>query len=465
MPSIETHFQAFQALIRTRTLCLVLLAFLLFFTEPVSGDSAIRAGWELLFIGAASALLFIVLGRIKRLTRFLLPVLLIFDSLLVNAWITVSGGPVSHYLPLYLLILISAVMVLSSRSAAVVLVLSSALFFLFFYWDYLWHWPLLFGADQINPYSAFLEKLPPAERREIYSQQTTRWFFFFLLLITLCVLLMRRVWVREEKIRAKEKVLEQKRRLIQLGELTGRIAHGVNTPLGLISGNLELLMAETPKKSKTHQSLSQIQQYVERAIQTVRSILDYSRQSLSEIKPVQLGNVIRTVAETVAPKLQKAHCELLLDIAKDLPPLMAYPEGLFQVFLNLVENAVDSVEPGGVVTVSAQFKYHPVRLSAQDQRGNLQVTVRDTGKGIPPAILKRIFEPFYSTKSFGRGTGLGLAIVKRIVEEHGGQVQVQSRVGEGTIFTLTFPKEGIQVQTLKGPGDFSYNEKEEETRP
>jgi signal transduction histidine kinase len=236
--------------------------------------------------------------------------------------------------------------------------------------------------------------------------------------------------------------LEQKRRLIQLGELTGRIAHGVNTPLGLISGNLELLMEESPKNTKSYRTLLKIQQYVDRAIKTVRGILDYSRQSLSEVKPVDMAEIIRAVAEAVGPKLKKAGGRLILDLDPKLPPLMAYPEGIFQVLLNLVENAVDSMGENGLVTVSSKFRYHAVRLSAQDERGTLQITVRDNGKGIPPAVLRRIFEPFYSTKSFGRGTGLGLAIVKRIVEEHGGKVGVQSRVGEGTVFTLDFPREG-----------------------
>ena len=266
------------------------------------------------------------------------------------------------------------------------------------------------------------------------------------------MLLMRQVWSREEKIRVRERNLEQKRRLIQLGELTGRIAHGVNTPLGLISGNLELLMGESRKNTQSYRSLLKIRQYVDRAIKTVRGILDYSRQSLSEIRPVDVGEIIRAVAEAVEPKLKKNGGQLILDLDPKLPPLLAYPEGIFQVLLNLVENAVDSVAEGGLVMGSSKFHYQAVRLSAQDERGTLQIIVRDNGKGIAPAVLKRIFEPFYSTKSFGRGTGLGLAIVKRIVEEHGGKVGVQSRVGEGTVFTLDFPREANPK-----PPAFDYN--------
>jgi signal transduction histidine kinase len=98
-----------------------------------------------------------------------------------------------------------------------------------------------------------------------------------------------------------------------------------------------------------------------------------------------------------------------------------------------------------------------MRLSAQDNRGEIKVTIRDTGRGISEEELQKVFEPFYSTKDFGKGTGLGLAIVKRIVGEHGGDIQVQSRVGEGTVFTLLFPVRGLNVQEAVSSENFYYN--------
>jgi signal transduction histidine kinase len=245
-----------------------------------------------------------------------------------------------------------------------------------------------------------------------------------------------------------------------MGELTGRIAHGVNTPLGLISGNLEMLIGETRKGSKTHKNLTQIEQYVQRAIRTVRDILDFSRQSLSEIKPTSLPQVIQSVAVSVQPKLKKSGGKLILDVDPQLPPITAYPEGIFQLLLNLVENAIDSISNGGLVTLSAHFQYRTMRLSAEDRRGEIKVVVRDMGKGIPPADLKRIFEPFYSTKGFGKGTGLGLAIVKRIVDEHHGDIKVESKLGEGTAFTLLLPTDGAAPEGPAHDPDFHYNKNE-----
>ena len=244
-----------------------------------------------------------------------------------------------------------------------------------------------------------------------------------------------------------------------MGELTGRIAHGVNTPLGLISGNLELLMGEMRKDTKTYKQLVQIDEYVQRAIHTVRDVLDYSRQSLSEIKPVFLPNILQAVVQAIQPKLKEKEAKLIVDIDPKLPALMAYTEGLFQAHLNLIENALDSLDPGGLITLTAKFQYREVRLSAADKRGEIKVTVRDTGRGIPPQDLKNIFEPFYSTKGFGKGTGLGLAIVKRVVDEHRGSMTVESKPGKGSCFTLLFPVDGLTDEEEKDKDSLGYNAK------
>jgi len=131
---------------------------------------------------------------------------------------------------------------------------------------------------------------------------------------------------------------------------------------------------------------------------------------------------------------------------------------MFQVLLNLVENAMDSIASGGLITLSAHFQYRSMRLSPEDRRGEIRIVVRDTGRGIPAGEIKRIFEPFYSTKGFGKGTGLGLAIVKRIVQEHRGEIKVESRVGEGTVFILLFPTDGLTGPTPGSLDEFHYNE-------
>lgn len=458
MPSIETSAQTFRTLVRTRTFCLGLMIVLLWWAEDPDAAPAVGVGWGIILAASLLGLLFAVLGKIKRAALVLMPLLLLVDSFLVGLWVSVSGGPVSYYMPFFLLILVATILVLAPRMAIAVMLGELAIFIGMLYLDYLWHVPSSFGAGNINFMANIMEASGPEMRREIYLHQGLRWLFFFALMIATCVLLMRRVWMREEHLRIREKALEQKRHLIQMGELTGRIAHGVNTPLGLISGNLELLMAETRKGGKTHRKLLQIDQYVQRAIRTVRDILDFGRQSLSEIKPTAVPKIVQAVASAVQPKLKKAGGKLILDVGPRLPEIMAYPEGIFQALLNLVENAVDSIRPGGLVTLSAHFQYRTMRLSPGDRRGEIKVVVRDTGRGIPSGELDRIFEPFYSTKGFGKGTGLGLAIVKRIVEEHHGQIKVESRVGEGTAFTLLFPTDGWREEGTDNSHEIYYNE-------
>jgi signal transduction histidine kinase len=318
------------------------------------------------------------------------------------------------------------------------------------------HFILFLGVMVISYNNLLVDWVPPPEpddmgnlilaasveiRRRIYFEQTLRWGIFMGMTVLVCAAWVREIWSREAHLRTREKVLEQKRHLIQMGELTGRIAHGVNTPLGLLSGHLEMLLGETKKGTKLHKRLTELDVFLQRAIGTVRQTLDTNRLSLSQVKPLAIGTALSQVADAVQDKLKPKDGRLILDVEKDLPEVNAYPESFYQAMLNVVENAVDSIPVGGLVTVTADFKYRSVRLSAADRRGEVCVTVRDTGKGIPPEELDRIFEPFYSTKDFGHGTGLGLAIVKRVMEEHRGTVKVESKVGVGTMVVLSLPAE------------------------
>ena len=462
MTSLESKQQSFRWIIFARWFSVVAVGLMVLLVERRMPANLFVGVWAILFCVAVYNLLFQLLSRSQRLAGFLILMGFLLDGLLLSWGVAITGGPLSAYIPFYLCIIMTACLVVSPRMAVLTALVQLGLFLATLWFCYQNHIPSDFAPRNSNFFYQFMESGPLELRQGVYVEQAARWSFFFILTTVICGSLVRQVWNREERLRVRERGLEQKRLLIQMGELTGRIAHGVNTPLGLISGNLELLMGETRKGSATHKRLAQIEQYVQRAIRTVRDILDYSRQTLSEIRPTALPQVIRSVVSTVQPKLKKAGGKIILDLDPNLPDITAYPEGLFQVLLNLVENAVDSIPAGGLITLSAHFRYHSMRLSAEDRRGEIQVVVRDTGKGIPPSELKRIFEPFYSTKGFGKGTGLGLAIVKRIVDEHGGTIRVESRVGEGTAFTLVFPIGGLAGPEAEKRGDFDYNEKEGE---
>ncbi len=460
MSSLELKQKSFQWIIFTRWISILAVACLVVALDKKMPDRLFTGVWAIIIAAGLYNLVLHFLSRDERLAGPLTLIGFFMDGLLASWGISITGGPVSAYIPFYLCIIMAACLVLSPRLAAVTALAQLSLFLSTVWLCYQYHIPSDFAPRDSNLFFVLVESSPSEVRREIYLEQAIRWSFFFLLTAGLCGSLVRQVWNREERLRGRERELEQKRHLIQMGELTGRVAHGVNTPLGLISGNLEMLIAETRKSSQAYKRLAQIEQYVQRAIHTVRDILNYSRHTLSEIQPTSLPEVIRAVVAAVQPKLRRVGGKLILDVDPQIPPIAAYPEGLFQALLNLVENAVDSISAGGLITLSAHFQYRTMRLSAEDKRGEIRVVVRDTGKGIPSAELKRIFEPFYSTKGFGKGTGLGLAIVKRIVEEHHGAIKVESRVKEGTVFTLLFPTDLPAREEANKSEEFYYNEKE-----
>jgi len=310
-------------------------------------------------------------------------------------------------------------------------------------------------AQGMNPFWALLESSPEETRRLVYLQQTLRWVVWMAAVTVISTFLVRRIWQREERLRESERGIDQQRRLLQLGELAGRLAHSLNTPLGLISGNMEMLIRKVRKGSAVHKDLTRIMEFVHRAVKTLEDVLAYNRQSLSHIRDIDISGLVRVVVEAVNPRLEKCRGRVILDLQEDIPALRGYPEAVQQALLNLVENAVDALEEGGTVVVEARFDPGPVRLSAQDNRGDIRIVVRDNGKGVPTQDLKRIFEPFFTTKEYGHGTGLGLPIVKRIMEEHGGQIRAERNVERGMKFTLLFPMKAVPVMDREGlPVDF-----------
>jgi signal transduction histidine kinase len=167
---------------------------------------------------------------------------------------------------------------------------------------------------------------------------------------------------------------------------------------------------------------------VERLTGTVSRVLDLTRRPQQEMRPVQLNQVVERVLALTGKYLQHRHVALQKDLASDLPLTLALPDELVQVFLNLVLNAADAMPEGGMLRVTSRL--------AED--GRLAVALSDTGCGIPPENLDRIFEPFFSTKE--GGTGMGLNISSDVIKHHGGEIMVESQVGRGTTFTVCLPR-------------------------
>ena len=238
----------------------------------------------------------------------------------------------------------------------------------------------------------------------------------------------------QERTRELEKAqasLRRAERLSALGRLSAAVAHEINNPLTGILGLLELIREDCPAdctiNPHLHQDLEKVNRQMEAIAQLARQLRDFSKPPRQERRPVVLNQVVQEVLHLVGRELQKRHIEVIRELDPELPPVEASPEQMSEVLLNLVINAQDAMPEGGQLRI---------RTWAQDGRVHLQVS--DTGSGIPPEVQEHVFEPFFTTKG-EQGTGLGLSICYSIVQDHGGEIQLESQVGRGSTFTVLLP--------------------------
>jgi signal transduction histidine kinase len=231
--------------------------------------------------------------------------------------------------------------------------------------------------------------------------------------------------------------LGQAAKLASIGELTGGVAHEINTPITSILA-LASHLAEGRNAASLapgqRESLEVIVQQAQRVARIVRNLLTFSRQSRLELSRVDVGEHLETALSLLEHRLRNANIRLQREIDLELPQVLGDANRLTEVFVNLLNNAIDSMSAGGTVTVRAQ--------SIADYGGSVRVEVSDTGSGIPSENLNRIFDPFFTTKEPGKGTGLGLSISHGIVKDHGGHIWAQSQLGAGSQFTVILPKGG-----------------------
>jgi two-component system NtrC family sensor kinase len=231
--------------------------------------------------------------------------------------------------------------------------------------------------------------------------------------------------------------LAQAAKLASIGELTGGVAHEINTPitsiLALASHLAEGRSAATLAPS-LRQSLEVIVQQAQRVAKIVGNLLTFSRQSRLELSRVDVGELLEMAFALLQHRLKNSDIRLAREIDLDLPQILGDAGRLTEVFVNLLNNAIDSMPAGGTLTVRAN--------GTTDYGGSVRIEVSDTGCGIAPENLARIFDPFFTTKEPGKGTGLGLSISHGIVKDHGGQIGTQSQLEAGTTFTVILPKGG-----------------------
>ena len=254
-----------------------------------------------------------------------------------------------------------------------------------------------------------------------------------------------------------EAQLAQTLRLQAVGQLAGGIAHDFNNLLTAMIGFCDLLLLRHRPGDQSFADVMQIRQNANRAASLVRQLLAYSRQQTLQPRVISLSEVLAELAHLLR-RLIGGAIDLKLEHGREIFPVMVDQGQVEQVVINLVVNARDAMPEGGTLTIrTSNFSIaEPMAavgemLPAGDYA---RIDIVDTGSGIPPEIIDRIFEPFFSTKPVGAGTGLGLATVYGIVRQSGGHVTIDSKVGEGTTFSIFLPRfaETAAAAAARGEG-------------
>jgi two-component system, NtrC family, sensor kinase len=245
-----------------------------------------------------------------------------------------------------------------------------------------------------------------------------------------------------EELARRQDQLVQSKKMSSLGILTAGIAHQLNNPLNNISTSCQIVIEELDQGDKGFllKMLGNIEQEVHRARDIVKGLLEFSRARDFAIHSVPLSQVVKRAIKLISSQMPP-NIEIVDDIPEDLI-LQIDPQRMQEVFLNLLMNAIQAItKPPGLIRISANI---------DEEHQVSQISFEDTGQGIPPEALDRIFDPFFSLKDEGLGTGLGLSIVYGIVEKHRGSITVASTLGEGTRFLIQIPLHPGQEQGRLG---------------
>jgi PAS domain S-box-containing protein len=235
--------------------------------------------------------------------------------------------------------------------------------------------------------------------------------------------------------------LLQAEKMASLGKLAAGVAHQLNNPLGGIILFTKLVMEDYNLEKKAKEDLNRVLKDAERCRDTVKELLEFSRQTNYLMKPCDINQTISRTLFLLENQSLFQNIDIKKDLAASLPSAQADVQQLNHLFMNIILNAAEAMDGKGELTVLS----HAIANSER-----IRIEISDTGPGIPQEILPQIFEPFFTTKEEGKGTGLGLSLAYGIVENHGGSIRAKSQTGRGTKFTIELP-----VETMRRKGDES----------
>ena len=230
------------------------------------------------------------------------------------------------------------------------------------------------------------------------------------------------------KLAQAQRQLMETEKLAALGQLSARVAHEVNNPLGIIKNYLEILLQNAGGSEQMVNYVKILKEEVNRIAGIVRQLLDFYHPHSIEKGEVQINKVLDEIINLVSIQLESKKINIVKEYEKPLPDVWASSEQLKQVFLNLIMNARDFMLDGGDLIIAVN------KLD-----GWIYIDFADSGVGIDPNGLSKVFEPFYTTKKDGEGTGLGLSVCYGIIQNHGGIITVKNRQEGGAVFTIKLP--------------------------
>ena len=240
-----------------------------------------------------------------------------------------------------------------------------------------------------------------------------------------------------------EQQLIQASKMATLGEMATGVAHELNQPLSVIKTSSSFIIKKVRKNETIQDEIlktmaEEIDSHVDRASKIINHMREFGRKSDVKKEPVLVNEPLEKALEIFRQQLKLREINIVKELEKDLPPILADPNRLEQVFINLLINARDAIEEKSGKTDQV-YVTKEIFLGTSLRNGMVNVEVKDTGSGIPKPILDKIFDPFFTTKKVGKGTGLGLSISYGIVKDYGGHIHAESQEGVGSNFVVHFP--------------------------
>lgn len=253
---------------------------------------------------------------------------------------------------------------------------------------------------------------------------------------------------RTQELRVAEAEVAQGEKLASVGLLASGIAHELNNPLTGVLTFTSLLRKKLPDDNPDAQDLDLVIAETKRCAAIIRRLLDFAREKVPSQSTVELNRIVADTVRFVERQAALQRIEIALDLDPALPAVWGDADLIKQVVMNILVNATQAISGGGRIDVATRSCAEPGSVPAPA----VEIVIRDTGCGIAPSDLQRIFDPFFTSKEVGKGTGLGLSVSYGIVKAHGGAIKVDSRVGEGSTFRVVLPAATPAADAADRPG-------------